>query len=87
MKLIRENFIGIPMIMGSSKTLATEVVKSSDDEIVFKLRQEYRPKLLPKGKVVDSMYFILYSVHFSSFHSFLFHSIPARVYEYMTYVK
>lgn len=75
------------MIMGSSKTLATEVVKSSDDEIVFKLRQEYRPKLLPKGKVVDSMYFILYSVHFSSFHSFLFHSIPARVYEYMTYVK
>ncbi|KAK6595470.1 hypothetical protein H4I96_09789 [Botrytis cinerea] len=41
--------------MGSSKTLATEVVKSSDDEIVFKLRQEYRPKLLPKGKVVDSL--------------------------------
>ncbi|TGO83749.1 hypothetical protein BPOR_0598g00070 [Botrytis porri] len=43
------------MIMGSSETLATEVVMSSDDEIVFKLRQEYRPKLLPKGKAVDSL--------------------------------
>ena len=36
--------IGIPMIMSSSKTLATEVVKNDVKEIVFKLRQEYKPK-------------------------------------------
>ncbi|KAF7944419.1 hypothetical protein EAE96_010815 [Botrytis aclada] len=52
---IAGQWYGIPMIMGSSKTLATEVVKSSDDEIVFKMRQEYRPKLLPTGKAVDSL--------------------------------
>lgn len=49
------------MIMGSSKTLATEVVKSSDDEIVFKLQQEYRPRLLPKGKAVDSVFSLFFS--------------------------
>jgi hypothetical protein len=46
---------GIPMIFSSSKTLATEVVKSDDKEIVFKLRQEYTPKLMPKGKAVNSL--------------------------------
>jgi hypothetical protein len=44
------------MIMAESKTLATEVVKSSDDEIVFKLQQFYKPKALPTGKTVDSMF-------------------------------
>ncbi|PQE21555.1 fad dependent oxidoreductase protein [Rutstroemia sp. NJR-2017a WRK4] len=39
--------------MAESKTLATEVVKSSDDEIVFKLQQFYKPKALPTGKTVD----------------------------------
>ena len=29
---------GIPIIMSSSKTLATEIVKSDDKEIAFKLR-------------------------------------------------
>ncbi|ESZ90923.1 hypothetical protein SBOR_8695 [Sclerotinia borealis F-4128] len=52
---IAGQWYGMPMIMVSSKTLATEVVKSSDDEIVFKLQQEYRPKLLPVGKAVDSL--------------------------------
>lgn len=43
------------MIFSSSKTLATEVVKSEDKEIVFKLQQEYTPKLMPKGKAVNSL--------------------------------
>jgi len=46
---------GIPKIMASSRTLATEIVSSSDKEIVFKLRQEYRPKLMPAGKAVNSL--------------------------------
>lgn len=73
------------MIMGSSQTLATEVVKSSDDEIVFKLRQEYRPKLLPKGKAVDSMYFLLLSVHFISLDScFLIQYLPKHLDMWLT---
>ena len=46
---------GIPMIFSSSKTLATEVLKSDDKEIVFKLRQEYTPIMLPTSKVVNSL--------------------------------
>jgi len=45
---------GIPKIF-TSRTLATEVVKSDDSQIVFKLRQEYTPKVLPKGKAVNSL--------------------------------
>lgn len=41
--------------MATSRTLATEVVLSKDGEIVFKLRQEYRPKLMPAGKAVNSL--------------------------------
>jgi hypothetical protein len=46
---IAGQWYGIPKIMGSSKTLATEVVKSKEGEVLFKLRQEYRPKLMPVG--------------------------------------
>jgi len=46
---------GIPKITATSKTLATEVVKSEEREVVFKLRQEYRPKLMPAGKAVNSL--------------------------------
>ena len=42
------------MLMSSSKTLATEVVKNDVKEIVFKLRQEYKPKIGP-GKAVNSL--------------------------------
>jgi len=52
---IAGQWYGIPKIFSSSKTLATEVVKSDDKEIVFKLRQEYTPKLMPKGKAVNSL--------------------------------
>lgn len=41
--------------MSTSRTLATEVVKSDEKEIVFKLRQEYKPKLMPAGKAVNSL--------------------------------
>ena len=41
--------------MATSRTIATEVVSSTDKEIVFKLRQEYRPKLIPAGKAVNSL--------------------------------
>ena len=46
---------GIPKIMASSKTLATEIVSSTDKEIVFKLQQEYTPRLAPAGKAVNSL--------------------------------
>lgn len=45
---------GIPKIMASSETLASEVVSSTESEIVFKLRQQYRPRLLP-AKAVNSL--------------------------------
>lgn len=41
--------------MSSSETLATEIVSSSESELVFKLRQEYKPMLSPKGKAVNSL--------------------------------
>jgi len=40
--------------MASSKTLATEIVSSTDDEIIFKLKQEYKPRALP-SKAVNSL--------------------------------
>jgi len=41
--------------MAKSETLTIEVVKNDEKEIVFKLRQEYRPKLMPVGRKVDSL--------------------------------
>jgi len=41
--------------MASSKTLATEVVSSTDNALVFKLRQEYTPRLLQISKPVNSL--------------------------------
>lgn len=41
--------------MASSRTLATEVVKNTPDEMVFKLRQEYTPRVLGVSKAVDSL--------------------------------
>lgn len=42
-------------LFATSKTLATEIVSSTDDEVVFKLRQEYTPKLLNTPKAVNSL--------------------------------
>ena len=43
------------MIMASSKTLATEIVSDTPTQIIFKLRQEYKPKVSPAGKAVNSL--------------------------------
>ena len=41
--------------MASSKTLKTEVVSSTPTELVFKLQQEYKPKVLQLSKPVNSL--------------------------------
>ena len=46
---------GIPKIMASSKTLATEVVSDKPTEIIYKQKQEYKPRPLYVGKAVNSL--------------------------------
>lgn len=46
---------GIPQIMSTSRTLATEIVSSTSSELIFKLRQEYKPILFPAAKAVNSL--------------------------------
>jgi hypothetical protein len=41
------------------ETKKTEVVKDTPSEIVFKLRQEYTPKVINKGREVDSLVSLL----------------------------
>lgn len=41
--------------MASSKTLATEIVSNSRNELIFKLLQEYTPRLSPFSKPVNSL--------------------------------
>ena len=41
--------------MASSKTLATEIVSNSRDELVFKLQQQYIPRLVHFSKSVNSL--------------------------------
>jgi len=52
---IAGQWYGLPMVFATSKTLATEVVESRPDRIIFKLRQEYTPKLLHWSKPVNSL--------------------------------
>ncbi|MCJ1416364.1 hypothetical protein MMC32_002699 [Xylographa parallela] len=47
--------IGIPKIMASSKTLATEVVSDKPTEIIYKQKQEYKPRPLYISKEVNSL--------------------------------
>ncbi|KAF2437118.1 hypothetical protein EJ08DRAFT_623626 [Tothia fuscella] len=53
---IAGQWYGIPIIF-NSKTLATQVVESNKDTIIFKLRQEYSPKATPASfkKAVNSL--------------------------------
>lgn len=46
---------GIPKVMASSKTLATEIVSSTDTEIIFKMKQEYTPRVAHFTKPVNSL--------------------------------
>jgi hypothetical protein len=41
--------------MAKSRTLKTEVVSSKPDEIIFKLQQEYTPRVLHVFKAVNSL--------------------------------
>lgn len=52
---IAGQWYGLPKMFSSLRTLATQVVKDSPDEIIFKLRQEYTPKLTHTPKTVDSL--------------------------------
>jgi hypothetical protein len=47
--------IGIPKIMKKTQTIKTQVVSSKQDEIIFKLQQEYMPKPMPIAKKVNSL--------------------------------
>lgn len=54
---IAGQWYGIPKLF-NSRTVATEIVKDSPQEIIFKLRQEYNVKGLDKvgvGKTADSL--------------------------------
>ena len=46
---------GIPKVMASSKTLATEIVSSTDTELIFKMKQEYTPRVVHFSKPVNSL--------------------------------
>ena len=52
---IAGQWYGIPMLMAKSQTLKTEVVDDRPDRIVFKLQQEYTPKVAKFSKAVNSL--------------------------------
>ncbi|KAK5019862.1 hypothetical protein BJ546DRAFT_1070926 [Cryomyces antarcticus] len=52
---IAGQWYGIPKIMASSKTLKTEVISSKPSDIIFKLQQEYTPRILHFSKPVNSL--------------------------------
>ncbi|KAI9674914.1 MAG: hypothetical protein M1822_009017 [Bathelium mastoideum] len=52
---IAGQWYGIPKVMASSQTLATEIIQDSPTSIIFKLRQEYKPKVLQISKPVNSL--------------------------------
>jgi hypothetical protein len=53
-EVICSRTLGIPKIF-HSRTLATQVVSSTPNEIIFKLRQEYSPRGLRFSKTVNSL--------------------------------
>jgi len=52
---IAGQWYGISKAFAKSATLKTEVVQNEKDRIVFKLRQEYTPKVVHFSKTVDSL--------------------------------
>ena len=50
-----EFLVGIPKVMASSKTLATEVVSNEPNLLVFKMQQEYTPRVVHFSKKVNSL--------------------------------
>ncbi len=54
---------GIPKVMASSKTLATEIVSNTDTQIAFKMKQEYTPRLVHFSKPVNSLVTLTFDEH------------------------
>jgi len=52
---IAGQWYGIPKIMAKSQTLKTENVEDKPDRIIFKLQQEYTPRVLHTTKPVNSI--------------------------------
>jgi hypothetical protein len=52
---IAGQWYGIPKCMAKSQTLKTEVVANEPDRIVFKLQQEYTPRVAHFSKAVNSL--------------------------------
>ncbi|KAI5241689.1 hypothetical protein E4T43_05301 [Aureobasidium subglaciale] len=52
---IAGQWYGIPKVMAKSQTLKTEVVESKPDRIIFKLQQEYTPRVIHFSKPVNSL--------------------------------
>ncbi|KAF2455476.1 hypothetical protein BDY21DRAFT_66370 [Lineolata rhizophorae] len=52
---IAGQWYGIPKVFASSATLRTQIMSATPTEIVFKLQQEYTPRLAPTGKAVNSL--------------------------------
>ncbi|MCJ1465135.1 hypothetical protein MMC07_003751 [Pseudocyphellaria aurata] len=52
---IAGQWYGIPQVMATSRTLATEIVSNTPTELIFKLRQEYTPRVLHLSKPVNSL--------------------------------
>jgi len=52
---IAGQWYGIPKVMAKSQTLKTEVVQSEKDRIIFKLQQEYTPRVVHFSKPVNSL--------------------------------
>ncbi|KAI9822647.1 MAG: hypothetical protein M1827_000366 [Pycnora praestabilis] len=52
---IAGQWYGIPKMMASSKTLKTEIVKSTPTELIFKMQQEYTPRVVHFSKPVNSL--------------------------------
>ncbi len=54
-KLIWCGHSGIPKVMASSKTLATEIISNTDTQLAFKMKQEYTPRVVHFTKPVNSL--------------------------------
>ncbi|KAI5211667.1 hypothetical protein AUEXF2481DRAFT_5316 [Aureobasidium subglaciale EXF-2481] len=52
---IAGQWYGIPKVMAKSQTIKTEVVESKPDRIIFKLQQEYTPRIIHFSKPVNSL--------------------------------
>lgn len=52
---IAGQWYGIPKVMSSSKTLATEIVVSEPHRLAFKMTQEYTPRIAHFSKPVNSL--------------------------------